>query len=158
MAPIIADRRDVMRRFDDDRGLKAIELGVSLFLIALFVAMAAPALNSILNTFQEAGAALELRSPSVAAEAVTAHGGDIDDTRDALGDAAVTHIGGAQVAGVALERSTDGATCLWRESAPGTVHGVWQGGGRTLYATFDGRPDVCPTAEEAGALGFGPNF
>ena len=62
------------------------------------------------------------------------------------------------MAGVALERSTDGATCLWRESAPGTVYAVWQGGGRTLYATFDVRPDACPTAETAEALGFGPNF
>jgi hypothetical protein len=147
-----------MRVFDDDRGLKAVELGVSLFLITLFAAMAGPALNSIFRTFEDAGAALEVRSAAVAAEVITDQGGDIDDIRDALGDTVVTDIGDAQVAGVALERSTDGATCLWRESAPGTVYAVWQGGGRTLYAIFDVRPDTCPTAGSAEALGFGPNF
>lgn len=142
----------------DDRGVKAIEFGISLFLIALFAAMAGPALNSILDTFEEAGSALEVRNAAVAAEIVTAQGGDEDAIREVLEDTVVVDSGGSQVAGVALERSTDGTTCLWSESASGTVFAVWQGEGRTLYGTFDVRPDSCPTAETAEAMGFAANF
>lgn len=142
----------------DDRGLKAIELGVSLFLVALFAAMAGPALRSIFNTFEQAGAALEVRSAAVASEVITAQGGDLDAIREALEDTAVTGFGDSEVAGVALEQATDGAVCLWRDVAPGTVLAVWQGEGRTLYATFETRPDACPTANTAEDLGFGPAF
>jgi len=62
----------------------------------------------------------------------------------------------AGVAGIKLERSLDGAVCMWRVSESGVVYGVWEppgSNGESLFGEFAALPATCP--ETVDALGQG---
>ncbi len=125
----------------DERGLKGIELGMALLMIGILATLAIPLATQIGDQVREVASAADART----AQIVAAGEGTLD-------------AGEVRVAGVQLERAADGATCRWTQSGAGTVFGVWESGSRSLYGTFTVRPDVCPTAGEAEAAGFGPSF
>jgi Tfp pilus assembly protein FimT len=127
-----------MEQHSDERGLQGVELGMGLLLIGILAAMAIPLMSKVSDRVDEVAAAAETRTRI------------IEETLDPVGD--------VEVAGVQLERATDGATCRWTQSGAGTVYGVWQSGSESLYGVFDAKPDVCPTAADAAAVGFGPSF
>jgi Tfp pilus assembly protein FimT len=127
-----------VRLHGDERGFKGVELGMGLLLVGILAAMAIPLMSKISDRVGEVAAAAETRTRVI---------------EEALDPAA-----GVEVAGVQLERSADGATCRWTQSAAGAVYGVWQSGSESLYGVFDAKPEVCPTAARAAAVGFGPSF
>lgn len=127
-----------MRLHSDESGFKGVELGMGLLLIGILAAMAIPLMSKVSDRVGEVAAAAENRTRV------------IEESLDPVGD--------VEVAGVQLERSTDGATCRWTQSGAGTVYGVWESGSVTLYGVFDSKPGTCPTAVAAASAGFGTSF
>ncbi len=143
----------------DDRGVKPTELGVGLLLVGVLAAAVIPVLNTVFERVDEARAALEVRNAAVPAKVGVIAGDEFSSIEEALVGLSGSAPGReAEVAGVALERSEDGAVCLWSEAASGTVFGIWENAETTLYGRFQQRPDSCPIAAEAEAVGFGPSF
>lgn len=132
-----------MRLHRDERGFKGVELGMGLLMMGILAAMAIPLMSKIADRVGEVAAAAETRTEV------------IEESADGR---TVAPAGDLQVAGVRLERSSDGATCRWTQSGAGTVFGVWQLGTVSLYGAFDAKPEVCPPAATAAAAGFGPSF
>ena len=117
----------------NDRGLEGVELGMGLLSLAILALLAIPLLSRIGGDVVEVGDAAAGRATTI--ETVN------QDVR---------------VAGVQLDRSTDGATCTWTIGSAGATFGVWQLGTQTLYGQFASKPAVCPTALDAPASGFAP--
>jgi Tfp pilus assembly protein FimT len=130
-----------MKLHRDQRGLKGVELGMGLLMVGLLAALAIPLMSRVTERVEDVAAGVEGRTASLVAAA------DGLATDDAV-----------QVAGVQLVRSADGATCRWTVSSSGTVFGVWELGGTSLYGTFEVQPDPCPTAADAESVGFGSTF
>ncbi|MDH3729595.1 MAG: hypothetical protein OES13_00515 [Acidimicrobiia bacterium] len=121
----------------DDRGFKGVELGMGLLIVGILAAIAIPLMSQVSESVEDVVAAAENRAAEVD---LALAGGQATDQ--------------IQVAGVQLERATDGSTCLWNLSSAGAVTGMWQSGTLTLYGTFDAKPALCPTAGDAEAAGF----
>jgi len=131
------DSRYMIRLIKDDSGVKAVELGVSIFLVAVLAGTAFASIGGLTDGVNEVAAAADLRSAIVA-----------NDGEPPAED--------VSVAGVQLVRSSDLlATCLWTTSESGTVLGVWESQGKRLYGRFDVKPVLCPNAAQAEDLGFG---
>ena len=126
----------MIRLIKDDSGVKAVELGVSIFLVAVLAGTAFASIGGLTDGVNEVAAAADLRSAIVA-----------NDGEPPAED--------VSVAGVQLVRSSDLlATCLWTTSESGTVLGVWESQGKRLYGRFDVKPVLCPNAAQAEDLGF----
>ncbi|MDH3425394.1 MAG: hypothetical protein OEM22_01865 [Acidimicrobiia bacterium] len=129
----------MIRLIKDDSGVKAVELGVSIFLVALLAGTAFASIGGLTDGVNDVAAAADLRSAIVA-----------NDGEPLAED--------VSVAGVQLVRSPDLlATCLWTSSASGSVFGVWESQGERLYGRFDSIPVVCPNSARAEEFGFGPD-
>lgn len=122
-----------------------------MLLIGLLAAVAAPFLVEARDGVDEVRGRAEARNVQMAADAGELIVGQ--STEEGLVAVEPTVVGDVAVAGARLERSADGATCLWTESA-NSVFGIWERQGETLYVRLDAKPEGCPTRAVAVAMGF----
>lgn len=124
-----------------DQGVKGVDFGVTLLVIGLLAALAVPGYVSLRSAADELAVQSGDRAQVIASVA------DADEPQIGVDDVAV--------AGARLERSADGATCLWTRTGTETF-GVWEKGTLRLYGTFAAPLEVCPTEANAAAAGFDP--
>jgi type II secretory pathway pseudopilin PulG len=142
-------------------GVTLAELMAALAILIVLVAIAIPTFSGVSDQARDAEATSELRTVLSTVKLVNLESpaaADLD--AEVLAIAPGTKLDAAATAGVKLQRSADGAVCMWRISESGAVFGIWEppeSDGITLFAEIAALPADCPIAPDAAAAGFGVN-
>ncbi|MFQ5554743.1 MAG: type IV pilin protein [Acidimicrobiia bacterium] len=140
-------------------GVTLAEVMAVLAILIVLVAIAIPTFSGVTNQAKDAEAKAELREVLVPVKTVNIEDPTTPDLVAAvLAMAPGTAIDPSGVTGVKVERSTDGAICLWRISDSNSVLGMWEpplgADSPTLFAELATMPATCPTFAQAPAAGF----
>ncbi len=146
-----------LRRLED--GVTLAELLAVVAILIVLVAIAIPTFGGVSNQAKDSEAKAELREALAPVKAVIIENPSTPDiVASVLEIAPGTAIDPGARTGARIDRSTDGAVCLWRISATDTVFGIWEPpfdvSSPTLFAVPASIPATCPTTADAPGAGF----
>ena len=142
----------------NEEGVTLAELMAALAILIVLVAIAVPTFFGATGTAKDTQAQSDLRTALAPLKAVI-----IEDPTTAAVDAKIKELLPSAifdvnaVDGIKVERSADGAVCMWRISDSGTVYGVWEPAystGETLFVELSALPAACPITADAPGVGF----
>ena len=142
----------------NEEGVTLAELMAALAILLVLVAIAIPTFFGAAQSARDTQAQAELRTalgPLKSVIIVDPLSTTLDTQIKEL--APDTKFDVNAVNGIKVERSADGAVCMWRISNSGVVFGLWEppySSGETLYAEISALPAVCPVTADATTIGF----
>ena len=142
----------------NEEGVTLAELMAALAILIVLVAIAIPTFFGAAETARDTHAQSELRTALAPLKSVII----VDPTSTTL-DVQIKELAPSTMfdvnalTGIKIERSADGAVCMWRISDSGVVFGLWEpaySSGETLYAQIASLPGTCPVTADAPTAGF----